>query len=178
MNRYQFEDLISAYIDNEITLSKRKEFEDYMKDNPDLEKLVSFMKSNISKLNQIPKLKVKSSFNETLKSKIDDIKSNPKLGKHNNLIFGFSPINASFLFGLCVAFIIISFQLINPYFEYQQIKEPQLVKNELKNDIILSQDQNKVMDSDLVDANEDTLKTEIKKQDRKDLSNKIHLVND
>ena len=34
MNRYQFEDLISEYIDNEITLSKRKEFEDYMKDNP------------------------------------------------------------------------------------------------------------------------------------------------
>ena len=178
MNRYQFEDLISEYIENEITLSKRKEFEDYMKDNPDLEKLVSFMKSNISKLNQIPKLKVKSSFNETLKSKIDDIKSNPKLGKHNNLIFGFSPINASFLFGLCVAFIIISFQLINPNFEYQQIKEPQLVNNELKNDTILSKVQNKVMDSDLVDVNEDTSKTEIKKQDRKDLSNKIHLVND
>ena len=58
MNRYQFEDLISAYIDNEITLSKRKDFEDYMKDNPDSEKLLSLIKSNISKLNQIPKLKV------------------------------------------------------------------------------------------------------------------------
>ena len=44
MNRYQFEDLISSYIDNEITLSKRKEFERYMKDNPDSEKLVSAIK--------------------------------------------------------------------------------------------------------------------------------------
>ena len=178
MNRYQFEDLISEYIDNEITLSKRKEFEDYMRDNPDSEKLVSLIKSNISKLNEIPKIKVKSSFNDLLKSKIDNINSNPKLGKHNNLIFGFSPLNASFLFGLFVAIIIISIQLINPDFNYQRIEEPQIVNNGLKKDIILSKGQNEVMDSNLVDANEDTSKTEIKKQDRKDLSNKIHLVND
>ena len=120
MNRYQFEDLISSYIDNEITLSKRKEFERYMKDNPDSEKLVSAIKGNIIKLNQIPKLKVKSSFNNTLKRKIDDINSNPKLGKANNLIFGFSPLNASFLSGLCIAFIVITLLLINPNFTYQQ----------------------------------------------------------
>ena len=178
MNRYQFEDLISSYLENEITLSKRKKFERYMKDNPDSVELVSAIRNNIKILNQVPKIKVKSSFNDVLKSKIDDINSNPKLGKHNNLIFGFSPLNASFLFGLLVAFIIISFQLINPKFDYQQIKEPQLVNNGLKNDVILSKNQNKVMDSDLVDVNEDTSKTEIKKQDRKDLSNKIHLVND
>ena len=28
MNRYQFEDLISEYIDNELPLGKRKEFEE------------------------------------------------------------------------------------------------------------------------------------------------------
>ena len=85
MNRYQFEDLISSYIDNEITLSKRKEFERYMKDNPDSEELVSAIKDNIVKLNQIPRIKVKSSFNDTLKSKIDDFNSNPKLGKDKTL---------------------------------------------------------------------------------------------
>ena len=51
MNRYQFEDLISSYIENEITLKKRKEFERYMKDNPDSEKLVSAIKGNIVNLN-------------------------------------------------------------------------------------------------------------------------------
>ena len=120
MNRYQFEDLISSYIDNEITLKKRKEFERYMKDNPDSEKLVSAIKGNIVKLNQIPRLKVKSSFNDTLKSKIDDLNSNPRLGKDRNLIFGFSPLNASFFSGLCIAFIVITLLLINPNFTYQQ----------------------------------------------------------
>ena len=178
MNRYQFEDLISSYIDNEITLSKRKEFERYMKDNPDSEKLVSAIKGNIIKLNQIPKLKVKSSFNNTLKRKIDDINSNPRLGKDKNLIFGFSPLNASFLFGLSIAFIVISFQLISPNFDYQQASESQFVNNELIKDIIPSKNLNKVIDSDLVDIKEDTSKSEINKQDRKDLTNKIQLVND
>ena len=35
MNRYQYEDLISSYIDNEITLSKRKEYERYRENNRD-----------------------------------------------------------------------------------------------------------------------------------------------
>ena len=178
MNRYQFEDLISSYIDNEITLSKRKEFERYMKDNPDSEKLVSAIKSNIVKLNQIPRFKVKSSFNDTLKSKIDDFNSNPKLGNAKNLILGFSPLNASFLFGLFIAFIFISFQLINPNFDYQQTGESQLVNNGLSNDINTSKNLNEVIDSDLVDVKEDTSKFEINKQDRKDLTNKIQFVND
>ena len=178
MNRYQFEDLISSYIDNEITLSKRKEFERYMKDNPDSEKLVSAIKGNILKLNQIPRFKVKSSFNDTLKSKIDDFNSNPKLGNANNLIFGFSPLNASFLFGLFIAFIFISFQLINPNFDYQQTSESKLANNGLSNDINTSRNLNEVTDSDLADVKEDTSKSEINKQDRKDLTNKIQFVND
>ena len=62
MNRHQFEDLISSYIENEITLSKRKQFERYMKDNPNSVELVSAIKNNIKKLNQVPRIKVKSSF--------------------------------------------------------------------------------------------------------------------
>ena len=178
MNRYQFEDLISSYIDNEITLSKRKEFERYMKDNPDSEKLVSAIKGNIIKLNQIPRLKVKSSFNDSLKSKIDDLNSNPRLGKDRNLIFGFSPLNASFLSGLLIAFIFITFQLINPNFDYQQTNESKLVNNGLSNKLPTSINPNKVIDSDLADVKEDTSKSEINKQDRKDLTNKIQLVND
>ena len=178
MNRYQFEDLISSYIENEITLSKRKEFERYLKDNPDSEVLVSAIKGNIVKLNQIPRLKVKSSFNDTLKSKIDDLNSNPRLGTDRNLIFGFSPLNASLLSGLFIAFIIIAFQLINPNFDYQQASESKLVNNGLSNNIINSRNINKVIDSDLADVEEDTSKSEVNKPDRKDLSNKIQLVND
>ena len=178
MNRYQFEDLISSYLENEITLSKRKEFESYMKDNPDSVELVSGIKDNIKKLNQVPRIKVKSSFNDTLKRKIDDLNKNPKLGKANDLIFGFSPLNASFLSGLCIAFIIITFLLINPNFTYQQTSESKVVNNGLSNNLTTSRSPNKVIDSDLADVKEDTLKSEMNKKERKNFTNKIQLVND
>ena len=178
MNRYQFEDLISSYIENEITLSKRKEFEKYMKDNPNSVELVIAIKDNIKKLNQVPRIKVKSSFNDTLKSKIDDLNSNPKLGKANNLIFGFSPLNASFFSGLCIAFIVITFLLINPNLTYQQTNESKVVNNGLSNNLTISKNPNKVIDSDLADVKKDTSKSEMNKKDRTDLTNKIQLVND
>ena len=178
MNRYQFEDLISSYLENEITLSKRKEFERYMEDNPDSVELVSAIKNNIKKLNQVPRIKVKSSFDDTLKSKIDDLNSDPKLGKANDLIFGFSPLNASFLSGFCIAFIVITFLLIDPNFTYQQISESKVVNNGLSNNLNTSRNPNNVIDSELADVKEDSSKSEMNKKDRKDLTNKIQLVND
>jgi len=178
MNRYQFEDLISSYIENEITLSKRKEFERYMKDNPNSMELVSAIKNNIKKLNQVPRIKVKSSFNDNLKSKIDDLNSNPKIGKANDLIFGFSPLNASFLSGLCIAFIVITFLLINPNFTYQKTSQSKIANNGLSNNLTTSRSPNKVIDSDLANVEEDTSKSEMNEKDRKDLTNKIQLVND
>ena len=40
MNRYQFEDLISDYVENKLTLSKRKDVELYLKSNPKLNPLI------------------------------------------------------------------------------------------------------------------------------------------
>ena len=165
MNRYQFEDLISSYVENEITLSKRKEFEMYMKDNPDSVELVSAIRNNIKILNQVPKIKVKSSFNNSLKSKIDDLNSNPRLGKDRNLIFGFSPLNASFLSGLCIAFIVITLLLINPNFTYQQNSESKVVNNGLSNNLTTSRNPNKVIDSNMADVKEDSSKSEMNKKD-------------
>ena len=123
-------------------------------------------------------MKVKSSFNDTLKRKIDDLNKNPKLGQANDLIFGFSPLNASFLSGLCIAFIVITFLLINPNFTYQKTSESKVANNGLRNNLTTSRSPNKVIGSDLADVEEDTLKTEMNKKDRKDLTNKIQLVND
>ena len=86
MNRYQFEDLISEYIENELSLSKRKEFEAYLKNNPDSEELVNSIRENIKSLNQMPRTSTSSTFNERLLDSID--KHNPSEGKQNNIIFG------------------------------------------------------------------------------------------
>ena len=109
---------------------------------------------------------------------IDDFNSNPRLSKDKNLIFGFSPLNASFLSGLFIAFIIITFQLINPNFDYQQTSESKVVNNGLSNNLTTPRSPNKVIDSDLADVKDDTLKSEMNKKEKKDFTNKIQLVND
>ena len=47
MNRYQFEDLISEYIENELPLSKRKEFELYLNKNPEAVSVIESVKLNL-----------------------------------------------------------------------------------------------------------------------------------
>ena len=40
MDRYKFEDSISAYIDNELSLTDRQEFEEYIEKNPDAKSIL------------------------------------------------------------------------------------------------------------------------------------------
>ena len=70
MNRYQFEDLISEYIENELTISKRKLFESYLEDNPDAKDLVESVRINQGKMKSLPKVSSSSDFNTRLLAKI------------------------------------------------------------------------------------------------------------
>ena len=53
MNRYEFEDLISDYIENSLSLSKRKEFENYLTEDPEAQSLVDHVRSTIDQLRNI-----------------------------------------------------------------------------------------------------------------------------
>ena len=110
MNRYEFENLISDYLDGSIPFKKRKEFEDYMKDDKDAEDLVSNIKTTISEMNNSQKVKVADNFNEKLLSRV---KNEGIVSKPNNTILGFTPFYASILSCLCVAFFVVTSQLIN-----------------------------------------------------------------
>ena len=41
MNRYEFEDKISDYLENQLSISERKAFEEYIKDNNDDRELLN-----------------------------------------------------------------------------------------------------------------------------------------
>ena len=70
MNRYEFEDLISDYIENNLSLSKRKEVEQYLNENPESQLLINEISSNMEKVKSVPQLSVDDNFNQTLKSKL------------------------------------------------------------------------------------------------------------
>ena len=95
MNRYEFENLISEYLDGSIPFKKRIEFEDYMKDYKDAESLVRNIKTTISEMNNLQKAKAADNFNEKLLTRVknEGIVSGPP----NNTILGFTPFYASIL---------------------------------------------------------------------------------
>ena len=62
MDRYQFEDAISAYLDNELNLSDRQAFESYMNANPDAKALVNDIRATMKAIKSMPKVKASSTF--------------------------------------------------------------------------------------------------------------------
>ena len=177
MNRYQFEDLISEYIENELPLSRRREFEDYMKHNQDSRELVNSMKNNIKKLNQVPKLKVSHSFNEALLDKLETFKNNPQKIGDKKMVFGFTPKYATLMAGFVMAFIFISFKLVEPDLGSDTVSTKNLVDNQFQkpsSSSILNNDEKK----DLVNSMKDSTNNSPKNEKRKNFSNKIQFVND
>ncbi len=173
MNRYEFENLISDYLDGSIPFKKRKEFEDYMKEDKDAEALVSNIKTTISEMNNSQKVKVADNFNEKLLSRV---KNEGIVSKPNNTILGFTPFYASILSCLCVAFFVVASQLINVSQDSSsEIKTNQYTAELEQNNPSYSKnvDLEKKL---IVDSNIDSLqdKKEIEKPNN---SNKIKFVN-
>jgi len=173
MNRYEFENLISDYLDGSIPFKKRKEFEDYMKDDKDAEALVSNIKTTISEMNNSQKVKVADNFNEKLLSRV---KNEGIVSKPNNTILGFTPFYASILSCLCVAFFVVTSQLINVSQDSSsEIKTNQYTAELEQNNPSYSKsvDLEKKL---IVDSNIDSLQDK-KEKEKPNNSNKIKFVN-
>ena len=173
MNRYEFENLISEYLDGSIPFKKRIEFEDYMKDDKDAESLVRNIKTTISEMNNLQKVKAADNFNEKLLSRV---KNEGIVSKPNNTILGFTPFYASILSCLCVAFFVVASQLINVSQDSSSgIKTNQYTAELEQNNPSYSKnvDLEKKL---IVDSNIDSLQVK-KEKEKPNNSNKIKFVN-
>ena len=173
MNRYEFENLISDYLDGSISFKKRTEFEDYMKDDTEAESLVRNIKTTISEMNNLQKVKATDNFNEKLLSRV---KNEGIVSKPNNTILGFTPFYASILSCLCVAFFVVASQLINvSQNSSSEIKTNQYTAELEQNNPSYSKnvDLEKKL---IVDSNIDSLQDK-KEKEKPNNSNKIKFVN-
>jgi anti-sigma-K factor RskA len=112
MNRYEFENLISDYLDGELSFSKRKEFESYLEENEDAKLLFIRVKNTLNDMKNVEKISTPDNFNSKLLSKIKD--KAPLMPNDRSNIFGLSPLYASIFSSLCLAVIFISYSLIAP----------------------------------------------------------------
>ena len=112
MNRYEFENLISDYLDGELSFSKRKEFESYLEKNEDARLLFLRVKNTLNDMKNAEKISTSDNFNSKLLSKIKA--KAPLMPNDRSNIFGLSPLYASIFSSLCLIVIFISYSLIVP----------------------------------------------------------------
>ena len=112
MNRYEFENLISDYLDGDLSFSKRKKFKSYLEENEDAKLLFIRVKNTLNDMKNVEKISTPDNFNSKLLSKI----KNKALLMPNDRsnIFGLSPLYASIFSSLCLVVIFISYSLIVP----------------------------------------------------------------
>ena len=174
MNRYEFEDLISDYMENELSFSKRKEFENYLKNNLHAKSLVKSINFYKQKLSLLPKLKASETFTDDLLKKIKTNKINSKNIRAKTVFAGFSPLNISLLTGLFLAFIVVSFQLFN-----SQVDSFSKYDNEIAESIPQESINNRDFHKNpIASSGEDSTQTNAKTNSKKELTGQIRLVKD
>ena len=174
MNRYEFEDLISDYLEGEMSFKKTKEFESFLDNNEESKLLVNNVRNSISNLNRLDKIVVSNGFNEKLLSIVKHKKSINIDSKKS--IYGFSPLNAAIFSTLFISIIFFSYSLIRPsnVFSPSISEEAKLLNKNYKSSINSSLITN---DNNLSSSvKEDSLKKSDKKY-KVNKGNKIKFVN-
>ena len=178
MKQHEFEDIISEYLDNELSLSKRKEFESYLKKNEEAKLIVSSTKKTLDYIGKLKKVEASSDFTNNLMLKIRKNKKiiNNKSQKKPKIIFlGLSSLNSAFLSFLVLAFIGVSLNLVNNLMKNETTKTIASEKEIIINDFNNNKLNTTVPVIAIAKDSSDTTRSSKKKVD---LKNKIQFVKD
>ena len=115
MDRYEFEDVISDYIDHSLPVSKKQEFEAYMKANPEAAELVESVRKTMHEMRTLPKIKTSAGFMDRLWARVDIEKARtaqPERIRKSGTFLGFTPLYAGLMAILVVSFIFVGMELM------------------------------------------------------------------
>ena len=117
MNRYQFEDLISDYIENKLPIAKRKELEAFMEANPEAKDQLESIRSLMKSMKKLPEVRTSNQFTAKLMKRVEFEKNRPSAKKYvtstvGKTYFGFTPVYATVMTALVVAFVVVGMQLV------------------------------------------------------------------
>ena len=177
MNKIEFEDLLSKYIENDLSLADRKKIEAYLNDNKEARNLLSSIKKTLRLVNNLESINASEAFNRVLFHKLKKLKNrNISSTKHTKktTYFGFTPRNGAFLSLLIVLFIGVSFNLVsNVLFK---TSNQNVIAKENINDL----KDNKLKDgsSSLASTVKDSSKTKKPNRKKFDLNDKVQFVKD
>ena len=117
MNRYQFEDLISDYIENKLPIAKRKKLEAFMEANPEAKDQLESIRLLMKSMKKLPEVRTSEEFTAKLMKRVEFEKNRPSAKKYaastvGKTYFGFTPVYATVMTALVVAFVVVGMQLV------------------------------------------------------------------
>ena len=114
MDRYQFEGYISDYIENSLSIAKRKEFEQFLAVNPDSNELIETVRSTILHLKKLPAVKTSDDFMVKLQQRVAEQRDviPAQMEKRKPMIFGFTPLTASMMSLVVLAIVFVGYELM------------------------------------------------------------------
>ena len=177
MNKIEFEDLLSKYIENDLNLAERKKVEVYLNDNKEARNLLSSTKKILRLVNDLESINASENFNHVLFRKLKKLKNrniSSTMHTKKRTYFGFTPRNGAFLSLLIVFFIGVSFNLVSTVLFVP--KNQNVAAKEDLNDL----NDKKLNDSSssLVSAVKDSSKTKKPNRKKFDLKDKVQFVKD
>ena len=93
MDYNKFEDRISDWIENTMDIRDRKEFEEFLTENPEYKSKVDSVRNTINIMKAAPSLNTSKDFDKKLQDRINLLSNNDK---SNTDILGFSKKNFAF----------------------------------------------------------------------------------
>ena len=110
MDYNKFEDRISSWIENDLSLKERKEFEAFLAENPQYQSKVDEVRHVISTMRESESLKVSKEFDKNLNQKLQNLNIEEEHSPSKE-IFGFSRQNFAYLALSLGAIVFLLFQL-------------------------------------------------------------------
>ena len=111
MDYNKFEDRISDWIENSMDIKERKEFEQFLTENPEYQKKVDSVRKTINIMKTTPSLKTSEDFDKKLQDRINALSENKKTSSG---IMGFSRQNFVYLTLSVLCIFMLSAYLLKP----------------------------------------------------------------
>ena len=131
MDYNKFEDRISDWIENTMDIRDRKEFEEFLTENPEYKSKVDSVRNTINIMKAAPSLNTSKDFDKKLQDRINLLSNNDKSSTD---ILGFSKQNFAFLTLSLLCIFMLSAYLLQPSQSNYFIADENVATQELDSD--------------------------------------------
>ena len=152
MDRYQFEDLISDYIENNLSMSQRKQVEAYLEENPEAKHQIKSVKQAMASMKSMPGISTSAEFMNNLNRRITSEKEAKSVVKSTRSFAGYTPLMASLSAVVVIAVVMLGLEFM-PESSNQATFTPAMTEQQINDLPVLPL---KTNDSTLAESEDDS----------------------